>query len=381
MHKMKAQSPRVSAATRHLSDSLSGFVLLETNFPHEAARSIMPLLPSMELLLKERLVEDLPEKELEWKKASTLIKGYWSGDELKLMEWVNKRANKLKHKGDPPWEDKSEVRERLLRAYPLVASLYSEFVPDIEEHFTIYERCILKGKDAPWFALANAYSKAALRYAYIDEEISVDIANKAYGIAMRGFAGVWRIEGSNYLSLPDLREVMNRHEDSEARAWYWDESVSPFRDQLREIGESPDGDRSFHPPYSLHELPSHFMDDRDKDLTQRAHYYAREIREVVLSFIDRFPLLDLTKCLIAHWNLIVEEMKQVAPDIDVPKIKPELQLGYWTYPDIGIVIDKPAHGFTVSGARPSDYWKDQHLEHFRGLLEGFCGELPEGLRL
>lgn len=135
----------------------------------------------MELLLKERLSEDLPEKTIERKKASDLISEYWSGDSFMLMKWLNRRANKIKHKGDPHWEEKSEVREKLSSIYTPVGSLYSELGHEIDENFTIYERCILKGKNPPWYALANSYSCAALRYTYLDEEISVDIANTACG--------------------------------------------------------------------------------------------------------------------------------------------------------------------------------------------------------
>lgn len=171
---------------------------------------------------------------------------------------------------------------------------------------------------------------------------------------------------------------MDSHDEEEAHTYYWDESISPFRVQMKEIGENSDG--GFSPPYSIHQLPSHYRDDRHESLTQRAHYYARDIREIVLSFLNRFPLLDLTECLKSNWNLIAEEMEHVAPPIQAPRTNPEIWLGPLKMLELIIPIEDPEAEFLMRGVRPSDFWKDQELDQFKSILERIYGELPEGLR-
>lgn len=148
---------------------------------------MLAMMVSVELLLKEWRVLTEPEKIHKKEELYKLIKEYefWGQAEKEDIDWLRKRGNAIKHRGEEQEQELQKVSELIEGIYPLIGSLYEKLDHKIDQNYSIYGRCLLKGKNRPWYALADSYSAAALRYAYFDEEIAVDLANEAYETALR----------------------------------------------------------------------------------------------------------------------------------------------------------------------------------------------------
>lgn len=232
-------------------------------------------------------------------------------------------------------------------------------------------------KSPPWYALVDELSAVAIRYTDVDEEIAVEIANAAFEVGLRGFAASWEIKESDSLSIPELFEEMWKHDEENAHPHYWDERITDDRDRYKDLGES--SDTVLHPPLAFHSITSR----PDRPISESIKYYAQEIREIILSYLERFPLLELERYFRENWNRLVDEMKEEAPNVDVPKTRDELWdfEGHFYNLEVSVPFDDPNAPFLMGGIVPSDVWKGDHLKRFIGLLEERYGELPEGLVL
>ena len=361
----------VRSAQAAIQVAAAHFALLPRNFPREAVATVTPLHNAAELILRFEVGNAGAQVD-----AVGLIDRFegWTKSERRTMHWLRKKRNTAVHRGEIEWEQRDEVIAKLRLAFPLVGRLYESAAHSIRDHFSPMAAALLLGLPIPWSALARTLSESAVEYAKDDPEIAVELANDAFVIAVRGFAECWRIGNSSTLPLADLLEAMWAHPDENAHPHYWDERIYDDRDRYRSLGDAPETTLS--PPMSLPEIPS--LGRRENDLALNAAYYAQEIREIVLSYLDRFPLLDLEDCLKHSWNEIVLQMRSVAPAVSAPLT----DASKWN-PHVhffgGKVRVQIPDSTSMMGTRlvaPSSIWGPEQINAFVHFLEERCGLLP-----
>ena len=362
---------QVRSAEAHIQEAGAHFTLLAHNFPEEALATIVPLHTASELLLRVSQGEKGATR-----KSVELINRceVWTPHERQKMHWLRKQRNKAAHRGEIHWESSEEVTPTLREAFPLVGKLFLRLNYSIRDNFPPRDAALLLGAPIPWTALALTLADSSIEYAARDAEIAVDIANAAFEVGLRGFANSWEIPGANSLSLQELIDEMWQHPDENAHPHYWDERIYDDRDRYRDLGDSPD--TTLRPPMRLPEIPS--IGRRYKDLGLNASYYAQEIREIILSYLERYPALHLETCLRHCWNDVVHEMRGVAPDVQAPLTdedhwNPHL---HFFAGQMRIQIPDSSASFGVLEVKPSEIWSGEHLDTFRRLVEERCGPIP-----
>jgi hypothetical protein len=341
----------------------------EYNFPTEAANSVVALHSAVELLLSERTPLAKPS-------AKKLIDGQQDiGEEQRaLLHWLRESRNRVVHEGTFQPESKADTITTLTRVLPVLGALWVRRLAALEKHFTAYEASLLSGQVPGWQAVAEAFSASAIPYSSVDPEAAVDMANHSYGIALRGFAQAWRIPYCETASLHELRRQMDADcEREDAHPSWYDDAESPHN-AIRNMQN--DDLAWFDPPMTLASLVAHakWSDER------AALIYSKEIRDAVVSYATRVPLWGLRSCLASNWPAILDHMRTVAPDIEIPAAdwQSDAHCVYCVGSVLLLPIDDPAH---FSLRRPSDYWRGPQLRAFREIVESFYGPLPPELQL
>jgi hypothetical protein len=173
------------------------------------------------------------------------------------------------------------------------------------------------------------------------------------GIALRGHAKSWGIEGWDELSVTDLIEEMNMQEEEWARCWWVNES-DPYSGEVNRNMDS----FWFTPPMKVEDLYRYTQSYKSPQ--EVAKYYASEIREMVKGFIEKTPYLDLEECVYGNWETVMAEFLQQCPAAEVPIID-YAEIPYWHFYNRTI-------SFHLNPSFPFSGWTEQQIEMFKEIV-------------
>lgn len=357
-------SIRQFAAKSHTKDAIRKLIYSYFYFPFEAAGSVTSQHASIELLLRE-------EAKGSDNGAAYLIdqRAGWDTNDKRIANWIRKARNKVLHEGAFPPEDEDCVISILRKGIALIGSLWVDQGFTLSKHFSSFECSLLEGKESGWEDKSDAYSYAAVFYCDTDVKKAIDIANKAFEMAVRGLAQGWKIKEADRLPLRELIERMEElDEDSAHPSLYYDKNS--HESDLKVFGEE-DIDW-FYPPMTLSEIQEASYNRWDTE--RAAWHYTYEIRDAVLSYAVRIPYLDFAHCLKESWTQITKRLREVSPEVKFPEVDTDYWKAFYYYP--GSLLRIPFRGPTsfLVGDPPSQYWKGDDLVKFVGVVSHFAVE-------
>jgi hypothetical protein len=351
---------RVDTAINSLKKSVTHYLLIQFN-PEEAKNCIPLLHQAFELLLREYFdqvgVDNSSELEM-WE----LIEDYWHWNEKQkeTMKWLKDQRNLILHEGED-WEEPKKAKENIGYALNCMEVLYKDLGYILEEDFLPLERDLIIGKDPKWQDLADLLSQAAINYVSTDPEIAVEIANYTADVAFRSFASSWQIEGAYTLPISELKSMLDEI-GNEGSSYYEDR-----RDEGDTYREFPR--EGFNK--SLHDLETH---GREGGPEVAALYYAQEIREAVLSYIER-ALIVVGVYMRDNWDLVVEELERRYPRIEIPNVDSE-----WWDRDASLLIGKKIF-IPLAWGSAAPHWEKADISRLREVVSELCGDIPEDVEI
>ncbi len=366
MDSINPLSLRLFAAKSNSKEAIRRYTLSCFNFPEEAAAALSYLHTALELLLREKHfgASRISAYELIESRAD------WDDTEQSTAHWIRQARNQILHTGEFPPEEKTNVLGLIKKGINLIGKLWRGYVHSLEDHFSPFETSMLLGTDADWESYSDAYSLAAIQYSTIAPEIAVEIANDAFEKAARGFAVCWHFEGAETLEFNRLLEIMEEFPDEMAHPSLYNDLHEPGG--LRSFGCPLDW---FYPPMDLHKVIKRSYSDWHPK--RAAEYYTREVRDVVLSYSERCPYLDFHECVMNNWELIVERMRAIAPEVKFPEVDYDRWRHRYFYGGHFYIELKERDSDGWSHAMASSYWEGEHLQHFRDIVREICGDYPE----
>ena len=105
-----------------------------------------------------------------------------------------------------------------------------------------------------------------------------------------------------------------------------------------------------------------------------ALYYAQEIREAVMSYIER-ALIISGVYMRDYWDLVVEELRKGYPDIEIPDVDRER----WDL-DYSLLLGKTIFIPLVRGSDPPD-WDEADISRIREVISDLYGDIPEDVEI
>lgn len=364
-----AKPKGIFTAENQLKKAIYHFLLLPFNPPYEAVACIPELHHAVELFLcahYDEHYDDFTDIDgFEKWGMEKFIDEYanWNDDQKSQVHWLRKRRNHIIHEGELDWKESQVVKDRLRKVLPIASGLYTELGYSLESSvFTTLERQLLRGQEPHWKGLSTMLSQAAIEYSGIDPAVSVDITNAAFEVALRGFAGSWQQEGAETLPIPFLITKMNEYSDESAPYYYNRQDTADTYRELPLEGFNK----------TLSELDAQ---RQDGNVHNAAYNYAHEVHELVLSYLER-ALIREGVCINERWEEIVAELRNKAPDIEIPEVseywKNEGDYSYFLGEQITIILDRGV---------PEPAWNDDQWKVFYEVVEDVCGKLPEGVRI
>ncbi len=230
---------RIIPSESAIHEASDAFLIFNFNFPDAASRCIPNLQNAFELLFKELLARQ-PEVFSNGNSypprvnISILIDDYilWEAYDKDAIKSLKEKRNAILHGGERNWEEKESISGTIKTCFRIVGDLYRKLGYSPDTYFAPWECRLLSGEEMTWqehsLALANAASKIAI----LLPDVAVDVANKAFEIALRGLRDCWCIEGANSLPVDELLEIMrDDQEDIEYSVglYYDDRSREPLR--------------------------------------------------------------------------------------------------------------------------------------------------------
>ena len=348
-----SKSSFVFAAENDIKDAASYSQLFRFNFPSEAKECILSLHHAIEMLLQEHY----QRRSIKLRGMKKLINNYddWDYQQKDQIRWITYKRNDLQHKGEMPWEEAEIVGEKIKDVFLLAGELYTNLGFSLKEVFSSLERAYLLAQEPDWQDKADALSQAAINYVSIDPEIAVEIANYASEVAFRGFASSWQIEGAHTLPISELKSMMDEYSD-EGSSYYEDR-----RDERDTYRDFPiEGFNK-----SFHELETH---GREGGPEVSALYYAQEIREAVLSYLER-ALIIAGVHMRDNWDSVVEELLKRYPEIEIPNVN----RARWDL-DYSLLLGKKIFIPLVRGSDPPD-WDEADISRIREVISDLYGDI------
>jgi hypothetical protein len=290
------------------------FLLLDYNFPSEAFDCILRLFAAMELLLREYFKNKYTNQNV-----FTLIETYWEEDESAkdLGHWLREGRNKLVHKGEPKWKDKNIIPGMLRECFIFISGIYEDLGFSISDDFSTLEQHVIEGKIPDWDDEAVFLAREAVSYLQLDPPIMFDIASAATEKAIRGFARAWRIQGADVIPIEEIFDALRHYEYKFESKYNRSEHTAPYAPEYIFPGEVGNEIRELWVAKNLDDVYEWFRSgDYTDEMTMRL--YLQDNQGLVENLANRYPSLDFYECFCGNWDSLMQEMKNVYPQIELP---------------------------------------------------------------
>lgn len=342
-------------------EAIHHYFLLEFNFPYEATLCIPLLRQALEILLKHRY--DGPRREPNVKELVDDYGKFNEGEES-LLRWLGDKRNAIVHHGEVRWEDFKQVKEKLQRCVLLIAELFEDYQCQLSDFLEEWQEKLALNQPLYSAEEARALVAAAKQQRESEPDIAIDIANKAFELAIRGFAGGWGIRRFNELIVSELIHLLNEFDDE--RSPYYEDRRFEGDLSFKQLGED-----WFDPPMTTFDLEivcsiPHYI-SQGIGYLQVVQYYVDEMNELVSSFTERTPL-PISRCIRENWQGIISELIRRIPDVEIPVV----DLENWT--DFDFIYDKFKIVIKEDTLVPS--WSLVEEETFREIVSEVCGPIP-----
>jgi hypothetical protein len=376
----------VNSAENAIKKSIMAFYLLDINYPSEAIDCSIQLYLALELLLKEKYKQ--ANKPAPWK-ANKLIQDFWEwNDEQKEQaHWLRDMRNMLQHAGEAKWEEEKSVRRKLLNVFMLVGKIYQSLGYKLSDLFTTAEQIILIGNELDWMEEARCLATGSLKYIEVDPEIAIDIANRAFEEAFRGYASCCRISSADTLPLSELIEALKNNyyllEADVPVSWEAWQCTGYIRDKV-ELNEGGDSYYYLRPnPLIDYSELTRFADRHGEVLVFRKALDRNQA--IVDALIADSPNWDYFECIAHSWFSIIKELKARFPHLLIPELKkdpnPERFEMEATF-GIAAWWDEEKVIYIYFQGKAEDYgWVDIHTESLHEIITKVCGEIPDDLNV
>jgi hypothetical protein len=384
--KNNSKSMSINSAENALTKSITAFYLLDLNYPSEAVDCITQLWQATELILRERYKQE--EIGIEDWNAYDMVQFFpdWNSKEKVVVDWVRDKRNLIEHTGEPSWEEVSFVKTQLLMVYSIIGKTYQSLGHMLTDIFTDIEQKILSGNELDWKDKSRSLAMGSFKYIEVDSEIAIDIANKAFEKAFRGYAKCCRIEKADILPLSELGEALHNNE-------YWFEADVPVSwEEYQYTGclvdplERMNGGDSYYyfGPSSLLDYSKIVIgrDNRHEQILRVRNELGRN-RGLVNSLITSSPELDCFECVANSWHSIVNKLQARFPKLTIPPLKedPEPE-SYEMHATFGISAwwdEVRTISIHFQGIIKNGGWEEKHTEALLEIITMICGEKPDDL--
>ncbi len=188
---------------------------------------------------------------------------------------------------------------------------------------------------------------------------------------IRGFAEAWRIEGADVISIQEIFDALHHYEYIFKYKYSRREHTAPYAPEYIFPGEMGNEIREFWVVKNLEDVFNRFGSSNYTDeLTMRL--YLQDNQGLVENLANRYPSLDFYECFCGSWDSLMQEMKNVYPQIELPEMTRENWAGIycdWLYGrTIRVRMNKSLEDYG---------WTTDHKQYLLELIEEYCGKIPK----